>query len=250
MKSLLLLFAAGVPALNASETTAKVDDTTGSIVGQITFEGERPEPKPALEMKEDATTGCVHSNGMDKQDRSLLISDKGGIANVVVMVEVKGEKPMVPSEPIVFDQKGCRFQPHVAVVPVGATLRFDNSDETNHNIHTFARKNDAVNKNISGGTNFEQMLDKAETIEIKCDIHPWMKGYIVVTDATKYAVTDAEGNFRLEGLPPGDYKVSYWHEELGKGKTEAVNVEAGAEAALMHKLGAGGKKKGGGRRRR
>ncbi len=144
-------------------------------------------------------------------------------------------------------QKGCRFRPNVVVVPAGATLRFDNSDDTNHNIHTFAKKNQAVNKNVAGGTTLDLKLDKAEVIDVKCDVHTWMKGYVVVTDATHWDVTAADGSFAITGRPPGEYKVSWWHGQLGKGKVE-VTVEAGKPTKLTHKVGAK-KRKGGGRRR-
>ena len=248
MNSLTFLLAASLFAPPSNEVPS---DETGTITGQVMWEGERPEPKKDLAMDDPKTTeGCKHGEGgaLDKKDDTVLIDEKGGVANVVLTIEVKDFERTVPTDPILFDQEGCRFKPHVAVVPVGGTLRFDNSDDTNHNIHTFAKKNTSVNKNISGGTNFDQVLDKAEVIDIKCDIHPWMKGYVVVTDATHYAISNVDGTFKIEGLPPGEYELAWWHEEFGKGKTEKVKVEAGKEASLVHKLSA--KKKEGGAKRR
>ena len=255
MNSLTILCAAGVAALGASATSvsnesAKNDDTTGAIVGKVEWEGERPEPKPKLTIKEKETVGCLHGgDGVDDQDHSLLIDGNGGVANVVLTIEVDDFELKLPEEPIAIDQKGCRFKPNVVVVPAGATLRFDNSDDTNHNIHTFARKNQAVNKNVAGGTTLDLKLDRAEVISVKCDVHTWMKGYVVVTEATHWAVTLADGSFAITGLPPGEYKVSWWHGQLGKGKTDTVKVEAGQQTTLNHKVSAT-KKKSGGRRRR
>lgn len=250
MKSLLILCAAGAAAIAAvAQPTTTSNDEFGTIEGKVLFEGERPAPKPDLVFTEKETVGCHHEDAeMDAKDHSLLISEAGGIANVIFTLEAKGHEVEIPAEPFLLDQHGCRFEPHVVVLPVGATLRFDNSDETNHNVHSFPKKNQAVNKNISGGTNFDQKLEHSEVFEVKCDVHPWMKSYVFVTDDTNWAVSGEDGSFKIEGVPPGTYKLSYWHEELGKGKTTEVTVEAGKTATVEQKIGA--KKSGGGGRRR
>ncbi len=249
MKSLLILCSLGAASLCAPDgapatatgqeptEAATKKDETGAIAGKIIWDGKRPKAKPDFIIKEKESKGCIHSGGgVDPKDRSLLIDAEGGVANVVLKIKVAGVKPVIPEDPIVVDQKGCRFEPHVQIVPVGATLRFDNSDGTNHNIHTYARKNQPKNKNVAGGDNFEQKLDKAEVIKITCDIHTWMTAYIVVTDASFYAKSGADGSFKFEGLPPGKYKISTWHEQLGKGKTKEVMVAAGEVANLDHKV--------------
>jgi plastocyanin len=245
MISLTLLLAASA----AIHSEPSRNDEVGSISGKVVWEGERPAPKPDLDIKPEATAGCHDADTMDKTDESLLIGEQGGVANVVLTIEVAGAEKKVPAEPIVFDQEGCRFHPHVAVVPVGATLRFANSDETNHNVHTFAKRNQSINKNIAGGTSHDEVVDQAEVIDVKCDIHPWMRGFVFVTDAARYAVTDAEGNFKIEGVPPGKYKLSYWHESGTKGKTEDVMVEGGSPADVTIAMGGKERRAGGARRR-
>jgi len=241
MKALIFLTAAlatGVPG------EATKDDTTGSIEGRIMWEGEKPKPKSGITITEDKqTVGCHDHGDMRLADNTLLIGPKGGVANVVLTIEIKDVEVKVPDDPIRIDQKGCRFEPHVQVLPVGATISFMNSDTATHNLHTFPKKNKAKNKNVAGGGNFQQVLDKAETILVKCDIHPWMKSYVVVTKATHYSISDASGGFKIDGLPPGDYELSWWHEELGKGKTEKVTVAVGATTELTQKVGAAKKKK-------
>lgn len=247
MKSLLILCAAGAASIGGVNTDQPKAET-GSVSGNVVWEGDRPEPKPDLTIKEAETEGCKHEGAIDAKDHSLLIAEGGGVANVVLTIEAGDVE--VPAEPIVLDQLGCRFTERVVVVPVGGTVRYANSDETNHNIHTFAKKNQPLNKNVAGGSNLDQTLDKAEVIDVKCDVHTWMKSYVFVTDASHYAVTGEDGSFKIEGLPAGEYKIEWWHEELGKGKTETVTVEAGKDTAVSHSVSASKKKSGGGRRRR
>jgi plastocyanin len=275
MKSLILMAAAGAiaaagrhdattpeaPAVSCCEEPAESTaarpvferivrvDETGKIQGKVVFDGDPPAPKK-LTIGAKESEGCAHGgHEVDEVDRSLLVDPKTkGIANVVVTLTAEGVEVKIPEEPVVIDQKNCRFEPHVIVVPKGATLRFDNSDPVSHNIHTFSKKNQQVNKNVGKESNFDQLLDKEETFEVKCDIHPWMKGYVIVTEETHWAVTGADGSFLLADVPPGEYKLAYWHEELGKDKTDAVTVEPGATATTEIEMGE--KKAGGGRRRR
>jgi plastocyanin len=215
--------------------------------GKALFEGDKPESKP-LDIDPEKSQGCVpEGKSMDTTDRSLLISEDGGIANVVVMVMVDGAEMKVPEKPFELDQTQCRFEPHVVVIPAGATVDYLNSDQVSHNVHTYPKKNDAMNKTIAAGSKETQTYDKTDQIEIKCDIHPWMNSYMIVTDTPFYAVTGADGGFAIAGLPEGTHKVEYWHEKLGKGKAEMVVNADGTAEPLEIKLGA---KKAGGRRRR
>jgi plastocyanin len=209
----------------------------GDAGGKVVLEGDAPETKP-LVIEAKAAAGCVpDGNEMDKTDQSLLVSKEGGVANVVIMVTVPGAKPTVPTEPVHLDQSKCRFEPHVVVVPVGSQVAFLNSDSVNHNVHTYPKKNEAMNKTIEGGKSEVQKYDKTDQIEIKCDIHPWMNSYLIVVDTPHYAVTDASGKFSIAGLPAGTHKVDYWHEKLGKGKAEIVVKEDGTAEPLEIKLG-------------
>lgn len=236
----------------ASATPVTTATVSGRVLidsmaeGSVAFEGEKPEVKP-LVIDESKSEGCVHGGGhMDKTDRSMLIGEGGGIANVVVSVDVKGAKVEAPKDPIQMDQKSCRFEPHVMVVPVGTTVEFLNSDTISHNVHTYAGKNDSMNKIIAPNAKETQVLEKADRIEIKCDVHPWMNSWLVVADTPYTAVTGPDGSFQIPGLPAGTHKVEYWHEKLGKGKGEITVAEDGTAAKVEFKMGAAKKK---GRRR-
>ena len=250
MKLLLIpALAAGAALLpNAKQDPPAAGNAgpAGSVAGKAVFEGERPEAKPEFTPKEEEKKGCNHDH-MNLKDQSLLIDEKGGVANVVVLIDVEGAEVKPRAEPVEIDQLGCNFEPHVQVLRVGETLRFKNSDETNHNIHTYPKKQTPMNNNVAGGSTMDVKLEKEEVIPVKCDIHTWMSSYAVVTEASHFAVSKADGSFEIKDVPPGTYKAEWWHETLGKGKAD-VTVEAGKPATLELKLSAE-KKEGGGRRR-
>ena len=97
-------------------------------------------------------------------------------------------------------------------------IEYLNSDTVSHNIHTYAVKNEGLNKTVSAGTTISQEFKKAEQVKVACDIHPWMTSYIFVTDATVWSTTGEDGSFILDGVPAGSYRLSirsagHLHEE-------------------------------------
>jgi plastocyanin len=224
-------------ALASAASKTVSEDTTGTVKGRIVFEGKLPEMKP-LEITSEQEKGCCpEGRSVDTVDRSLLVDSKGGIANVVVTIEVDGAKPKPLAEGVEIDQHECHFEPHVIVAPVGTKVVFLNSDKIAHNVHTYAGKNDSFNQTIAPGAKHEQELKKEDRIEIKCDIHPWMNSHLIVADTPYYAVTKPDGSFEIPGLPAGEYKIELWHERLGKGKGTAVVKDDGSSEPVELKLG-------------
>tara|TARA_R110002126_G_scaffold5414_4_gene28621 strand:+ start:8863 stop:9618 length:756 start_codon:yes stop_codon:yes gene_type:complete len=244
--SLGLVIAAGAAFATANQPT--VAPANGTVTGTIVFEGDVPETKPLAIGEEQSKGCCADPAAMDMTDMTLLVDAKSkGIANVVITLEVKDAKVEIPKEPMQLDQKGCRFSPHVMIVPVGATVEYLNSDEVSHNIHTYAVKNSPLNKTVAGGASTKQELKKDEVVKVTCDLHPWMASHVYVTDATHWALTGTDGAFKIEGVPAGKYKLTIWHEKLGKAKADVVVAEDGSSKAVTVKMG---EEKKGGRRRR
>lgn len=214
----------------------------GKVTGTVKFDGKAPETKPLVITEEKAKGCCPSGVTMDTTDPTLVISKDGGIANVVITVDVPGAKVEPAAEPLEIDQKMCRFEPHVRVLPAGGKVVFLNSDEVSHNVHTYATKNDSFNKTIAPGSKEEQLLAKGDKITVKCDIHDWMSAVVFVTDTPFHAVTKDDGTFEIAGLKPGKYKAELWHEKLGKEKAEIVVKDDGTCDPVEVKMGE--KKKG------
>jgi plastocyanin len=238
-----IALAAITSGMASNEAAPAKNTVTGSVTGKVVFDGKPAAAKPLTIGAEQSVGCCPEGVDMDTTDRSLMVGADGGIANVVVTIEIDGMKAEIPGEALKLDQSKCHFEPHILVVPVGGKVAYLNSDTVSHNIHTYGKKNDGINKTVSGGTSVEQELGKAEAIKVACDIHPWMSSYIVVTDASVWATTKADGSFEIAGLAPGDYKIKLWHEKLGKGSAEATVGADGASAPIEVKMGDKKKKK-------
>lgn len=203
----------------------------GTISGEVLFKGTVPEAKE-LKVTKDKKA-CAKTPKFDES----IVSKDGKLANAVVFITdiTKGKEMMVKD--VTLDQNGCQYAPHVLAVPAGATVTILNPDKVLHNIHTYSKVNPAMNK---AQPKFKKKLkvkfDKPEVMEVKCDVHGWMSGWIFVAGNPYYAVTGENGAFSLPDVPPGKYKVEVWHENLGK-KTMEVEVKGGEDTKVNFDLG-------------
>ncbi len=198
----------------------------GAISGSVAFKGEAPAPKK-LKITKDKKA-C---DKRPKFDSSLVVKD-GKLANVIVYIaEVKGGKAL-EKKAATLDQNGCEYQPHVLAVAAGADLTILNPDKVLHNIHTYSKTNKPMNR---AQPKFKKKLkvkfDKPEIMEVKCDVHGWMAGWIFVAGNPYYSITGDDGAFSLTDVPAGKYQVQIWHEKLGT-QTKEVEVKDGETANL------------------
>jgi plastocyanin len=243
---LLLLALAGfafakpsvVYAPDSAPFSAQAARTTGTATGRVVFEGTLPR-QTALVVSELASKGCTSDGSkVSAENMQLLIHEDRGIANVLVTIDLAGQELRVPKEPVVLDQVQCRFVQHVAVVPVGTTVSFRNSDDLPHNVKLSCRKNTPLNRTLVGNSSYEVVMKHAESIQIACDFHSWMKSYLCVVDTNYVALTDEHGAFSIPGLPPGEYTAKLWHEKLGRSKVAIVVDKDGKSTAVEAKLAA------------
>ena len=194
----------------------------GTISGHVLFKGIPPPPKELRVTLNKKTCGHTY------QSESLLVSEKGGIQNVVVSLSriPKGLPVETGDKPIQIDQQKCVFIPHVLLVPAGSEFEALNSDSVSHNFHTIGTHNKEINimQTKTKRRRLPLMFLEPDTIEVICDVHSWMKAWIVVTEHPYYALTETDGQFRLENVPEGSYRIKAWHEELGTQPVQEVAV--------------------------
>jgi len=199
--------------------------TAATVTGKVTFAGTAPAPQP---IKLSSDPYCEKANPSLATETAVVGSD-GSIGNVFVYVkDGLGDRTFAaPSEPVVLDQKGCHYTPHVLGIQVGQPLQIVNSDDTLHNVHGLPKSNKEFNQGqpIQGMKMTHTFSTKEVMIPFKCDVHGWMNAWIGVLDHPYYAVTSTDGTFSLKGLPPGTYTIEAWHEKLGT-QTQTVTVGA------------------------
>jgi len=187
--------------------------TAASVSGIIKFEGSAAAPQK-IDMAQDPA--CGNQTGVDE---SMVVTN-GDLANVFVYVkDGLGDRYFAPPpEPVTIVQKGCRYKPHVTAAMAGQTVKFENGDQTTHNIHMMPKELRQWNESqMSSGEPIEKKFDRPEImVPIKCNQHPWMHMYLSVLSNPFFAITDYDGKFKIHGLPPGTYTVAAVHERLGE----------------------------------
>ena len=202
----------------------------GSISGTVKFKGTAPAPKKLDVGKDKEVCGKT-----PKTDPSLIVNN-GNLVNAVVTITdiQKGKK--IATQKVTLDQKGCEYHPHVLAFPAGSTVEILNPDGILHNVHSYSKVNSPFNQ---AQPKFKKTLsvkiDKPEAIEVKCDVHGWMHGWLVSTENPYFAVTDNSGSFKLTDVPAGTYTVEVWHEKLGK-STQKVTVKGKEEAKVNFEI--------------
>src|SRR5579862_3895917 len=204
------------PAATPKGPVMPVDPTTaGTIDVEVSYSG--PPTSPAV-INMSSTPACAKLHADPVLDPSLIVAD-GRLANAVVYIKSglgdRGFNP--PAEPVVIDQRGCLYDPHVAAVMIGQPLQFRNSDSEPHNVHGRPREVDGWNFLMSRPNSTRDVsFDKPEVgIPVSCDVHPWMHAYVSVFDNPYFAVTPPDGRVTLRQVPPGNYVVAAWQESLG-----------------------------------
>jgi len=147
--------------------------------------------------------------------------------------------PAVSEGPVdakaVMRQRDATFAPHLLAVTVGTTVEFPNDDETYHNVFSLSKPRRFDLGRYAAGRSKSVRFDRPGIVRVFCDIHSQMNAFILVFDHRFHAVTDAEGRYRIDRVPPGSYRVTAWYEGVAH-QTQAVTIGPGAAAELNFAL--------------
>ena len=201
--------------------------TAATVTGKATFSGAAP-AAATIKMTADAVCMKKHAEGGVK-DESVVTGPGGALANVFVYVKsgLEGKSFPAPGAPVVFDQNGCWYKPHVFGIQTGQPLEIRNSDPTLHNVNFMAKNNPPFNMAMPvQGMKITKKFPKPEVmVKIKCNVHPWMSAYVGVLEHPFFGVTAKDGSFSLANLPAGKYVLEAWHEKYGTSSQEIAVSE-------------------------
>ena len=222
--SVLRLFALAVCAALALLGVARPVDAA-SIRGVVTMTG-------AVVQKKLPVTIDQYVCGKEKPSEELVVNAQGGVRNAVVWLQTPPPGATWPSAPekVEMDQKTCVFVPRVVIVPAGGTVEFLNSDRLLHNLHSASKDNPTFNRTQPRGRVIPVTFSKPEIIQVNCDLHSWMRSWVVVADHPFYALSNDAGEFVLPNVPPGKYVLQIWQESVG---VTSRDVTVGADDARV-----------------
>jgi len=195
-----------------------------TLSGTVTFTGKSPKP---VKIDMSADPSCYEYDPDPKTEWFVVNNEK--LANVLVYVTsntLDNYSFEPPTSAVELQHKACRYEPHVLGIQARQPLMIMSGDSTHHNTHPNPQNNPEWNQTQPpGAPPIVKTFQRAEVlIPFKDNQHPWEKAYVSVFNHPFFAVSDAEGNYKIAGLPPGTYKITVWHEKLGEKTAEIILV--------------------------
>jgi Polysaccharide lyase family 4, domain II len=184
----------------------------GTVIGTVNWSGPLPHI-PTLTINKDPEI-CDPQSHKTRDLERLIVSPQGGVANTVVFLKniSRGKAMDIPEPRRFLNQKQCRYEPHILLVPEKGPLQLKSSDATLHTVHmdgaaTYNLPFPFTDQVVS------RAMPTAGLANVRCNGgHAWMNAEILVVSHPYYTVTDQNGKFELTDVPPGEYEIVAWHE--------------------------------------
>lgn len=204
----------GLTSLSTAQSSYTVESVSdgGTIRGTVKWSGPMPKLSPAVLNKD--TDVCDPDGHKTRDMERLVVNSGGGVANTVVYLKniSKGKVLELPEARQSLNQKTCRYEPHILLVPANGTMHLRSSDHVLHTVHMSG----AADYNLPfpfADQDVSRTMNRSGLVDLRCNAgHIWMNAEVFVVNHPYYAVTDAEGRFELTDVPAGTYEIEAWHE--------------------------------------
>lgn len=221
-----------------------LDSSAGTVELGIEAEGYRPAPvqSPAAIVGVVTNTTPPDTSAprraeaptcADTTDAYRVSLPPGSLANALVWVEgIATGKPLPETRRSTLTIENCRWQPRISAVVAGSTINVLSRDRTGHNVRFYREGKGtpvATVTTMDAGqvVPSERIAGEPGIVEVRCEDHPWVRGWVAVFDHPYFAVTDSDGAFTMADLPPGTYTVKVWHERMERPAEQRLAVSAG-----------------------
>jgi plastocyanin len=213
MPSSALSTLSALSAFSASADSA-TPSSAGAIRGRVELRQPAADHEPRPNVAELRMPG---SHGATDRRRSVVYLDPGPRAAFDLRDEPHAR----------MDQRSETFIPHVLAIMAGATVDFPNNDRTYHNVFSLSKTKSFDLGRYAAGRSKSIRFDKPGIVRVFCDIHSHMSAYILVFSHPYFAVTDEQGRYRIDGVPPGTYNVVAWNEAMETQSRRVTVPESG-----------------------
>jgi hypothetical protein len=204
--------ASAIPGAAQSGYVVETVANGGTIRGAVKWNGPLPKITP-LAINKDPEI-CDPDGRKTRDAERLVVDSGGGVANTVVYLKnvTHGKAMDLPEARRALNQKTCRYEPHILLVPQDANVHVKSSDHTLHTVHMSG----AADYNLPfpfADQEVSRTMNRPGLVDLRCNAgHVWMNGEMLVVQHPYYAVTDGEGRFELANFPAGEYEIVAWHE--------------------------------------
>jgi len=207
----LILLSAALSLAQSGYQTIAVNDG-GTITGSVKWTGPVPKLSSVVINKDPEV--CDPNSEKKRDLERLVIASNGGVANTVVFLKdiTRGKAMDLPETRQFLNQKTCRYEPHVLLVPDNGTLQLKSSDPVLHTVHMTGASDYNLPFPFANQT-ISRTMNREGVVDLRCNAgHVWMNAEMLVVNHPYYAVTDEDGNFKLTNVPAGEYEIEAWHE--------------------------------------